>query len=233
MKNSLLAYCVVFLFLCFSSHSSVYGQKLQPSGKLPLLEFKSTGNSDYYVIFLTGNGGYRKLAHSLTNYLISKNVSVLALNTKKYFWREKKPAQIACDLESLIDRYNVKWGMNKVVLVGYSMGAEVIPFVVNSMEDKHREELSDLILIGPWQKATFRINLLDYFMEVNKGADIYTELQQMKTKTGYIICDDNKISICHKDLEGVIDHDILTGGHHFGGDYVTLSKLIGKRLKLE
>jgi type IV secretory pathway VirJ component len=74
---------------------------------------------------------------------------------------------------------------------------------------------------------------LDYFFEVNKGVDIYTELLKMKTKTAYIICDDNKISICQKDLESVIDHDLLGGGHHFGGDYITLSKLICRRLKLE
>ena len=37
----------------------------------------------------------------------------------------------------------------------------------------------------------------------------------------YIICDDNEISICQKDLEGVADHDVLGGGHHFGGDYAT------------
>lgn len=233
MKNTLLTFCKVGLIISICFHSSLYGQKLQPSKKLPLLEFKTAGNNDYYVIFLTGNGGYRNLAHFVTNYLNSKQVSVLAINTKKYLWKEKKPAQITCDLESLIDRYNDKWELKKVVLIGYSMGAEVIPFVVNCMEDKYKDELSNIILIGPWQKATFKINLLDYFFEVNKGADIYSELLKMKTKPACVICDDNKISICNKDLEGVIDHYLLAGGHHFGGDYAALSKLIGKRLKLE
>jgi type IV secretory pathway VirJ component len=124
-------------------------------------------------------------------------------------------------------------GQEKVVLIGYSMGAEVFPFAVNCLYDKYMDELIDLILIGPWQKATFKVKLADYFFEINKGADIYTELKKMKTKNVYIICDDNEISICHKDLEGVIDYDLLGGGHHFGGDYVALSKLIGKRLHLE
>ena len=233
MKNTLLPFCKVILILSISFPTALFAQKLQPTRKLPLLEFKSAGNSDYYVIFFTGNGGYRTLAHSVTNYLNSKKLSVLAINTKKYLWTEKKPQQIAIDLETLIDRYNNTWGLKKVVLIGYSMGAEVIPFAVNCMEDKYKHELSDIILIGPWQKATFKINLLDFFFEINKGADIYTELLKMKVITPYIICDDNKISICKKDVEGFIDSDILKGGHHFGGDYISLSRLIGRRLNLE
>ena len=233
MKKSLLPLCKVILVISICLPSSLFAQKLLPTRKLPLLEFKATGNSDYYVIFLTGNGGYRKLAHAVTYYLNSKKVSVLAINTKKYFWSEKKPAQIAIDLETLINRYNEKWRLTKVVFIGYSMGAEVIPFAVNCMEDKYMDELLNIILIGPWQKATFKINLLDYFFEINKGADIYTELLKMKSKTPYIICDDNKNSICKKDVNGAIESDFLNGGHHFGGDYTSLSKLIGKRLNLE
>ena len=99
------------------------------------------------------------------------------------------------------------------------------------MENKYLDELKDIILIGPWQKATFEIKLLDYIMEINKGTDIYSELQKMKSL--YIICDDNEFSICRKDLDTVADHDFLGGGHHFGGDYNALSLLIGKRLNLE
>jgi type IV secretory pathway VirJ component len=213
--------------------SLLFGQNLPPTKKMPIIECKSKGNSDFYVIFLTGNGGWRDLAQSVTNYLNSKNVSVVAINAKKYFWSEKEPAQIACDLEAIIDRFTSKWGQTKVVLLGYSMGAEVLPFAVNCMEEKYRNTLSDIILIGPWQKATFKVNLLDYVMEVNKGSDIYSELLKMKTKMVYVICDDNDISICHKDVDGLIDHDLLGGGHHFGGDYGSLSKLVGRRLNLE
>ena len=173
------------------------------------------------------------MVQSITHYLNFKNVSVLAINTKKYLLMEKKPAQIGCDLESIIDRYSYKWGQKKVVFMGYSMGAEVLPFAVNCMKDKYINQISDLILIGPWQKVTFKVKLRDYYLEVNKGSDLYTELLQMKTKKTYVICDDNEFSICRKDLEGVIDHDLLGGGHHFGGDYVSLNKLIGKRLNLE
>jgi len=233
MKNILVTSLKIFLIVSISCHTSLFSQKLLPTKIIPVIESRTYGKNDYYVIFFTGNGGWRDLAQSVTQYLNSKGISVLAINTKKYLWSEKKPAQIACDLESLIDCYSTKWGPEKVVLMGYSMGAEVLPFAVNCLEDKYRSELIDLILIGPWQKATFKVNLLDYVMEVNRGDDIYDELQKLKMKRTYVICDDNKISICNKGLDNVIDHDHLGGGHHYGGDYLALSKMIGKRLNLE
>jgi type IV secretory pathway VirJ component len=233
MKNIQLIFCSALLIGTIRSHSSLYAQEVRPNNNLPVIESGSGGKNHFYVILLTGNGGWRDLVQYVTRYLNSKDISVLAINTKKYLWSEKKPAQIACDLESLIDLYDSKWGKNEVVLMGYSMGAEVLPFAVNCMKDNYLHELDDLILIGPWQKATFEVKLEDYIFEVNKGSDIYTEMLKMKTKRAYVICDDNEYSICQKNLEGVIDHDFLGGGHHFGNDYYSLSKLIGKRLKLE
>jgi type IV secretory pathway VirJ component len=233
MKNMLILFINVFLIETIFPQTLLISQQKEPTSKIPVIESRSAGNNDFYIIFLTGNGGWRNLAKYVTSYLNSKNVSVLAINTKKYLLSEKKPDQIACDLESLVDRYNNKWGEDRVVFIGYSMGAEVLPFAVNRMGSKYINELEDMILIGPWQKATFKVKLADYFYEVNKGDDIYGELLKMKLKKSYVICDDNEYSICAKGLEGVIDHKQIGGGHHFGGDYNSLAKLIGKRLDLE
>lgn len=233
MKKNLLLYCSTLLFCAICFHGSIFAQILQPTKHLPVIESKSGANLDYYVILFTGNGGWRKLVQSVTYYLNQKNVSVLAINTKKYLLSKKNPNQICCDLETLIDRYNIKWKGKKVIIIGYSMGAEILPFAINCMEDKYKQKIIDLILIGPGQKATFKVKLRDYYWEVNKGEDIYPELQKMNKVKTYVICDDNRFSICHENLDGVVEHDFLGGGHHFGGDYNKLSSLVGKRLNLE
>jgi type IV secretory pathway VirJ component len=173
MKNFLWLFCKALLIGCICSPTSLFAQNVHPISNLPIIESKAAGNGDYYVIFLTGNGGWRKLAQSVAQYLNSKDISVLAINIKKYLWSEKKPSQIASDLQTLIDGYYNKWGQKKIVLLDYSMGAEILPFAVDCMEDKYIHELIDLILIGPWQKATFKVRIKDYFFEVNEGTDIY------------------------------------------------------------
>lgn len=233
MKKILTLFCILLAGVTIDGTASLFAQKVQPTQHLPIIEARSTGTGDYYVIFFTGNGGWRNLVRSVTHYLNERNISVVAINTKKYLWSEKLPAQIGCDLESLVARYDRKWSGKKVVIMGFSMGAEVLPFAVNCMGAKFTSEIYDLILISPWQKATFKVKIRDYFSEVNSGADLLNELSKIKIKRGYIICDDTEFSISHKDLNGIIDYDLLGGGNHFGGNYVTLSKLIGKRLNLQ
>jgi type IV secretory pathway VirJ component len=233
MRKILFLLCCILVLGYIIICTPLYAQQPQPTKNLPVIEFKGTGNVDYYVIFLTGNGGWRPLAKAVTQYLNSKNISVLVINSMKYLHSEKKPAQIAADLEAVMNQYNTIWGKGKVILLGYSMGAEVLPFAVNNMDDKYKNELKDLVLIAPWQNATFKDKMIYHFFDTDNGADIYTELIKLKSFNTYIICDDSKYSICLKDINGLDDHDFLKGGHHFGGDYDALSELIGKRLHLE
>jgi type IV secretory pathway VirJ component len=232
--NIFLTACRSFLLIVFIfSPIHVFGQGIQATANMPLIESKSEEKSNYYVILLSGNGGWRDLDKALTAYLNSKNVSVLGLNTKQYLLSEKRPEQIAFDLQTLMERYDIKWNQDKVVLIGYSMGAEILPFAVNRMNERYIKKIQNIILIGPWQKATFKVKLADYLYETNEGEEIYPELLKMKHINTYVVCDDNEYALCLKPIDGIVDHDELPGGHHFGGDYNALSKLVGTRLKLE
>jgi type IV secretory pathway VirJ component len=231
MKNASFVLFRILLLLPFTT--KVSGQEFHATANMPLIENISAGKSNFYVILLSGNGGWRDLDKSVTAYLVSKNISVLGLNTKQYLLSEKNPVQIAFDLETLMDRYGIKWKHDKVVLIGYSMGAEILPFAVNRMNEQHTKKIQNIILIGPWQRATFKVKLADYLYETNEGEEIYPELLKVKHINTYIVCDDNEYALCLKPIDGIVDHDLLPGGHHFGGDYGSLSKLIGKRLNLE
>ena len=233
MRLFLFSFCKVFIFTTLWFDAPLFAQKVQTTKNLPTIESVSTGNSDFYVIFLTGDFGFRNFDKAIVHYLNVKNVSVVVINSKNYFRSAKSPAQLGRDLGSIINQYNRKWNQHKVILMGYSMGAEVIPFAVNRLDEKSRLQLLDIILIAPGQKAIFRLKPTDYLFEEKKGADIYTELLKMRGQRSYIICDNSEFSIRRKNLEGVTDHDFLGGGHHFGYNYMLLSKLIGKRLNLE
>ena len=233
MKIYLSYFCKVFIFIVLWFNSSLFAQKVQTTKNFPTLESISNGNRDFYVIFLTGDFGFMNFDKTIVRYLNIKNVSVVVINSKNYFQSAKSPAQLGFDLGSIINQYNIKWNLHKVVIMGYSMGAEVIPFAINRLDEKSRLQLMDIILIAPSQKAIFRLKPTDYLFEGKKGTDIYSELLKMRAQRSYIICDDSEFSICRKKLEGICDYDYLGGGHHFGRNYPVLSKLIGKRLNLE
>ena len=223
----------MFIFLTLWSSASLFAEKVQTIKDISTIESVSGGNCDYYVIFLTGDFGFMNFDKAIVHYLNVKNVSVVVVNSKTYFRSAKSPAQLGRDLGSIIIQHNKKWNKHKVILMGYSMGAEVIPFAVNRLDEKSRLQLLDILLIAPGQKAIFRLKPTDYLFEEKKGTDIYAELLKMRATRCYIICDDSEFSICRKNLEGLSDHAFLGGGHHFGHNYVPLSKLIGRRLNLE
>jgi len=232
MKRFLYFFWKVFIVITFWFNASLYAGNIQPTKNIPTIESVAAGKCDYYVIFLTGDFGFMNFDKEIVHYLNVRHVSVVVLNSKNYFRSAKSPAQLGHDFAFLINQYNRKWNQHKVVLMGYSMGAEVIPFAVNRLEEKSRLQLSDIILIAPGQKAIFRLKPTDYLFEEKKGTDIYSELVKMRAQRSYIICDDSPYSIRKKNLDGVCDHDFLGGGHHFGHNYALLSKLIGKRLNL-
>ena len=233
MKSFLFSFCKVLLFIILWFDVSLFAQKVKTRKHFPIIESVTKGDRDFYVIFLTGDFGFMNFDKEIVQYLNIKNVPVAVINSKNYFRSEKSPTQLGKDLEIIINQYNKKWSQNKVVLMGYSMGAEVIPFAVNRLDEKSKLKLIDVILIAPGQKAIFRLKPTDYLFEEKKGTDIYAELLKMRSQRSYIICDDSHFSICWKNLEGITNHDFLGGGHHFSHDHRALSKLIGRRLNLE
>ncbi len=232
MNNCGIVFLGVFGFL-FVFNTPAVAQTVSPSNNIPVIECLATGQGDFFVIFLTGNGGYNNLEKTINDDLNSRNISVIVVNSKKYFWYEKSRAQMARDLETLIDRFNAKPAEKKTVLIGYSMGADILPFAFNSLADNYKRKISDMIMIGPGQKAVFKIRPWDFLFNEDKGTEILPELYKIKSRISYIICDDSEYSICRQDIKGFADHDLLGGGHHFSRDYKPLSKLILKRLGLK
>ena len=228
-----LSAILAFLFTGLCSLPELHAQESGDCRDLPLTECPATGNSAYYVILFSGDGGWRELVRTVTEYLNSKDIPVLVVNTAHYFRSKKSPEQIAADLVIMIGTYNLIWGKSQVVLIGYSMGAEILPFGINRLQQNRLPFIKDLIMIAPWKHATFNLIFTDYIYARRGGDDILPELRKLKLKHAYCICDDSRVSLCRKGLDGVIDHTMLTGGHHFHFEYHSLLDLIGKRLKLE
>jgi type IV secretory pathway VirJ component len=81
MKNTSLVLFRILLLLLFTT--KVSGQDFHATENMPLIENISAGKSNFYIILLSGNGGWRDLDKSLTAYLVSKNISVLKKNRNR------------------------------------------------------------------------------------------------------------------------------------------------------
>jgi type IV secretory pathway VirJ component len=197
--------------------------------KLPLKEFNSPGKGDSFILLLTGDGGWRDLTNSIGNYFSERNMPVIGINSRSYFWSEKKRQQVAGDITTVIHHYSEKWKRKNVIIIGYSFGADVLPLVFNALPPDVKNMTKYLVLIAPGQHANFIIKLMEYFSSDDDGIPILPELDKITKIPVYIICDDDKHALCHV-LSDNWDYQIVEGGHHFNDRYDKINALIEKKI---
>ena len=106
---------------------------------LPLVEVPAPdSNTDTLCVIVSGDGGWAAIDKGISAALAKQGIPVVGLNALKYFWSARTPDQSAKDLERILRHYLAAWKKQKVLLVGYSFGADVIPFMATRLPDDLR-----------------------------------------------------------------------------------------------
>ncbi len=139
-------------------------------GDLPLQEVHASGQSDEFALLLTGDGGWAGLDQELAARLAAGGVPTVGLNSLKYFWTERTPEVTARDVARVLRHYFAAWSKQRVLLIGYSFGADVLPFVVNRLPPELRERVASVSLLGIDSNASFEVRIADWVGGDNAGS---------------------------------------------------------------
>ena len=172
------------------------------------------------AILLTGDGGWAGLDRDLAAELAEKGISVAALSSVRYFWRARTPEQSAADVTRLIDHFLSAWHAQRVLLVGYSFGADALPFIWNHLPPRLQERVDSLSLLGLSATASFEIRVAGW-LPGSGGGDRAT-LPEVRRVTGLpVLCvygNGESDSLCpslHLPNASAVQ---IGSGHHFGGE---------------
>lgn len=212
-----------------TSHSEVTQAQAPPPdiGDLPVQEMHAAGASDELAVLLTGDGGWAGLDQELAAHLAASGVPTVGLNSLKYFWKERTPEEAARDVARLMRHYLAAWNKKRVLLVGYSFGADVLPFVVNRLPPDLRERVASVSLLGIDSNASFEISIADWVGADGGGPPTRPELARITQLP--VLClygEGEKDSICPGLPAGGVTREQVGTGHHFGGEYATLAERI-------
>lgn len=116
-----------FLFLILFSFLFLINPLFSQEKELPLI-VERYDSLKYLVFHITGDGGWRGFDIKLADEFKAHNLSYIFLNAFKYFWSIKTPEQLTNDIVPVLREYLKKWDKKELVLVGFSFGAEIIPF---------------------------------------------------------------------------------------------------------
>ncbi len=111
------------------------------------------------AIMISGDGGWRDLDKQVSGALQARGVPVVGLDALRWFWSARTPQATAAEIAHLIDVYTERWGVGKVVLAGYSFGADVLPETYLALPPEAQDRVSQISLLAPSQQADWQITV--------------------------------------------------------------------------
>jgi phosphatidylglycerol lysyltransferase len=193
---------------------------------LPLIELPAEHRGPFLAIVLSGDGGWRDVDKGIAEKLQSDGISVIGWDSLRYFWSKKSPEQTARDISAVIDTYISRWGASKVVLVGYSFGADVLPIAFNDLSPEAKARVVQLSLLGFAPAADFEISIAGW-LGAAPGKDA------LPTEPALALIDPTMIQCFYgaKENDSACPQispkaEIIraAGGHHFDNDYGALAR---------
>ena len=198
-------------------------------GDLPLVEVPGDGlGGDLMAVMLSGDGGWAGLDREVSTALANHGVPVVGWNCLQYFWTAHDPAAAAADLDRVLRHYLPAWHKRRVLLAGYSLGADVLPFLVNRLAEETKAQVAGVVLIGCSHTATFQFHLSDWLGGSGDKNAPQTAPEIRGLKVPRVLClygQDETDTVC-RELEGTVTGIVLGGGHHLGGDYAAIAQRI-------
>ncbi len=198
---------------------------------LPLVELPATAaGSNRLAVILTGDGGWAPLVREVGQTLAGQGIPVVGLNCLRYFWTPRQPDGMGRDLTRILNHYLTSWGKEKVLLIGYSLGADALPFMTSRLPAALLDRVTTMALIGPGHGAAFEIRLSNW---LGSGSPSVQPLmpEVKKIKGPRILClygREETESLC-TETSPPANHwksILLPGGHHFNADYRRLAEVI-------
>lgn len=192
----------------------------QSNDAFPITEWNS--NSDKPVIFyISGDGGFNTFSKTFSQELHQHGYDVFALNTKKYFWKKKTPLQASQDTENYLKQVTKNRKNKKIIIIGYSYGADVAPFIYNRFDADFQKNIQNLVIIGPSKVNDFEIHVEEYIRgEQEYGFSVLREINQIKNVSFTLVVSDLEYKYFPINEITLKDYKFLhlKGNHHFDGN---------------
>ena len=114
---------------------------------------------------------------------------------------------------------------DKLLIVGYSRGADMAPFIANRLPALLREQLAGVAMLGLAPMASFEFHWADLVKDSSRPTDrdVQPELARLRgTPRVCVFGSDEKSSGCRQAPQGLLRKAERKGGHHFDGDLAPL-----------
>ncbi len=195
---------------------------------LPLRAVPVEGKGEAMAVLLSGDGPVAGLANRLADDLHDAGIPAVVWHSTSYYWTPRTPEEAARDLDRVIRHYAERWHRERVVVVGYSMGADVAPFLLNRLPAGTRERVGAVALLALAHDAVFEFRVQQWWTTSPALARaVRPEMEKLRgTRVLCIHGQGDDKGACPEMATSRADVVELRGGHHFRGDYPRLARIV-------
>jgi type IV secretory pathway VirJ component len=188
--------------------------------KIPVVitNAKSENINAPIALLISGDGGWYSFEQLIANHLANEGIPTLGLDSKKYFWNRRSPEETAADMARMLNYYSKVWKKERFILIGYSLGAEIVPFIVNSLPEEMRSKVVSAVLLSPDTNTDFEIHISNMLGMGNhqNTYNVIEEIIKMQALPTLIIFGDGEKSKVPGLLAGTtIKIVMVPGDHHY------------------
>ena len=196
----------------------------RPVAGLPAMEFRArVAPRDAVAVQITGDAGWGRLDRHVAERLARQGVAVASLNSLRYFWHARRPEELGRDLDALIGALLDERPGARVLLVGYSMGADALPFAYNRLAPATRAAVAALVVINPAASAVFEFHVSHWWNRI--VGPTYATGPEFRTAAASgvpIVCIRGRAdpdAVCEALAPYQTRSIDLSGDHDFDGEY--------------
>jgi len=189
---------------------------------LPVIEHPPTPGSPptrALAVHLTGNAGYNMTDQLLAEELAAHGVPTVVLSSLRYFWHRRTPDEAARDLEHIL-RYGLRtWDKEEIALTGYSMGADVLPFLCNRLPADLQSRVRVVALVSPGPEIDFDVHFSDLVRDSPRSTSLPTQPEIERMTCPQVLCfcgREEPRCLCSLLPPGRAQVIALAGGHRMG-----------------
>jgi type IV secretory pathway VirJ component len=195
---------------------------------LPLRVLPVQGERRSMAVILSGDGPFAELGNRLADDLRAAGIPAVVWHSASYYWTARTPEEAAADLDLVIRHFGELWRRERVLVVGYSMGADVAPFLLNRLPAETRGRVDGVALLALAHDAVFEFRVRQWWTRSSAPSRaVRPELEKLRDLR--VLCihgqgDEN--GACPEMATSGATVVELRGGHHFRGDYTRLKHIV-------
>lgn len=203
---------------------------IEPFGNLPVVDLPASTLPKAVAVIVSGDGGWRDLDKTIAEWLSARGVHVVGLDALHYFWSKRTPQQLAADVAQLLGDADPD-GDLPVMLIGYSFGADTLPFAYPLLPKDIQDRIRLVALLAPGRTTSFQITVSGWLGVDDSGYEIVPAIAALPHDR--VLCvfgkEDSDSACPDPTLKGItlLQTD---GGHHFDGNYDALGQRFLDRL---